>query len=121
MAKARSGSYGPKVEEEVSENLRSRYFDHVADSSHWDVKPSLKKLVSVYRHNLMEPNPHGDYDCVFIRNVLIYFSPESKRVVVDNLVRSLASGGYLVVGPSEGIYDMLGMLRKRSTFLYQKA
>jgi chemotaxis protein methyltransferase CheR len=51
---------------------------------------------------------------------LIYFDRESKAKVIENLVRSLVSGGYLVVGPSEGVYDMLGMLHKRGTFLYQK-
>jgi chemotaxis protein methyltransferase CheR len=52
--------------------------------------------------------------------VLIYFDRESKKVVIKHLLASLAPGGYLVVGPSEGIYDMLEPLVKRSTFLYQK-
>lgn len=120
MMKARAGVYGEHVAEEVPEKLQSRYFDHKAGTDVWDVKPSLKELVSISRHNLMEPNPQRDYDCIFIRNVLIYFSRESKQVVIDHLVSSLADGGYLVVGPSEGIFDMLGMLEKRSTFLYQK-
>ena len=41
-------------------------------------------------------------------------------LVVKNLINSLARGGYLVVGPSEGIYDMLDPLVKRATYLYQK-
>lgn len=118
---ARAGVYGSHVAEEVPEKLRTRYFQQTAGAETWEVKPALKSLVSVSRHNLMEPNPQRNYDCVFIRNVLIYFSRESKQVVIDHLVRSLAAGGYLVVGPSEGIFDMLGMLEKRSTFLYQKA
>lgn len=120
MQKARVGAYGAHVAEEVPEKLQSRYFDHKSDTEVWDVKPALKELVSISRHNLMEPNPQRDYDCIFIRNVLIYFSRESKQVVIDHLVNALTDGGYLVVGPSEGIFDMLGMLEKRSTFLYQK-
>ncbi len=38
----------------------------------------------------------------FIRNVLIYFNRESKQVVIDNLVRALVQGGYLVVGSLGG-------------------
>lgn len=121
LTKARAGVYGPHVAEEVPENLRSRYFSRLPDGNSWEIKPSLKEMVSLFRHNLMEPNPKGQYDCIFVRNVLIYFSRDSKQVVIDNLVRALAEGGYLVVGPSEGIFDMLGMLQKRSTFLYQKA
>ena len=45
---------------------------------------------------------------------------DSKRIVVANLIRALAPGGYLVVGPSEGIYDMLEPLQRHTTFLYRK-
>ena len=62
----------------------------------------------------------AESDCIFIRNVLIYFDRDSKRTVVTNLIAALAAGGYLVVGPSEGIYDMLQPLKKHSAFLYQK-
>jgi len=70
---------------------------------------------------LMEGLLFNRFDCVFIRNVLIYFDRESKKVVIKHLINALAPGGYLVVGPSEGIYDMLDPLVKRSAFLYQKA
>lgn len=120
LAKARAGIYGRQVAESVPEKLRSRYFCRLADEDRWEIKPAIKAMVSAFRHNLMQPNPRQDYDCIFLRNVLIYFDRDSKQVVIDNLVRSLAEGGYLVVGPSEGIFDMLGMLRKRATFLYQK-
>lgn len=121
LAKARAGVFGANLAEQVPDKLRDRYFVHDASTNQWEAKSTLKQMVSVSRHNLMEPNPQRNYDCIFIRNVLIYFSRESKKVVIDNLVRSLAPGGYLVVGPSEGIFDMLEMLEKRSTFLYQKA
>jgi chemotaxis protein methyltransferase CheR len=52
--------------------------------------------------------------------VLIYFDRESKQVVVKNLINALAVGGYLLVGPSEGIYDLLRPLRRISPLLYQK-
>jgi chemotaxis protein methyltransferase CheR len=68
----------------------------------------------------MQPLAEPPFDCIWLRNVLIYFDRESKTKVIENLVPSLVPGGYLVVGPSEGVYDMLGMLRKRGTFLYQK-
>ena len=120
LEKARTGVYSSRVMENIPEKVRTRYLVHHADLDTWEVKPTLKDVVSVSRHNLMEPSSQRNYDCVFIRNVLIYFNRESKQVVVDHLVRSLSPGGYLVVGPSEGIYDMLGRLQRRSTFLYQK-
>ena len=97
-----------------------RFFDAQADGKSWQVKPELRKLVEFRRHNLMEPLRLPNFDCIFIRNVLIYFDRESKQVVIRNLISALARGGYLVVGPSEGIYDMLDPLVKRATYLYQK-
>ena len=69
---------------------------------------------------MIQPLPQPAFDCIFIRNVLIYFDRDSKQVVIEHLLRALAAGGYLVVGPSEGIYDMLDPLHKISPFLYQK-
>jgi chemotaxis protein methyltransferase CheR len=51
---------------------------------------------------------------------MIYFDRESKKKALQHLIASLAPEGYLVVGPSEGVFDMLDSLQKRSTFLYQK-
>ena len=120
ISKAQAGLFGEDICNEIPEKLRSKYFLKQAESNTWEVKPVLKQMVTIKRHNLMERNPESGFDCVFIRNVLIYFSRESKQQVIENLVHSLAKGAYLVVGPSEGIFDMLGMLTKRSTFLYQK-
>ena len=52
--------------------------------------------------------------------MLIYFDRDSKRDVIAHLIDSLVPGGYLVVGPSEGIYDMLEPLKKKQSFLYRK-
>ena len=52
--------------------------------------------------------------------MLIYFDRDSKQVVINNLLSALAVGGYLVIGPSEGVYDMLDPLQKISPLLYRK-
>ena len=43
----------------------------------------------------------GGFDLVLCRNVLIYLSAELQERVLTRLVRSLATGGYLVLGESE--------------------
>jgi chemotaxis protein methyltransferase CheR len=55
-----------------------------------------------------------------VKNVLIYFDTDSKQIVVRNLINALAKGGYLVVGPTEGIYTMLDSLSKLKPWLYQR-
>ncbi len=53
----------------------------------------------------------GRFDLVFCRNVLIYFSPESRREVVRRLVtQHLDPAGYLLLGHAETVHDLKGEL-----------
>lgn len=116
---ARAARYKPSALEEVTEAQKRRYFEQLDDGS-WQVRDNIRTMVEFRHHNLMEPLQAAPFDCIFIRNVLIYFDRDSKKVAIKHLLAALKPGGYLVVGPSEGIYDMLDPLVKRSTFLYQK-
>ena len=71
-------------------------------------------------HNLLKRIDEEPFDCIFLKNVLIYFDAASKQTVVDHMVGALAKDGYLVTGPSEGIFNMLGALTRHKTWLYQK-
>ena len=116
---AREGLYSKKALALLTDTQLRRYFK-AENGDQWRIRPAAADVVTFQTHNLMTPMAAPPFDCIFIRNVLIYFDRESRMTVVDNLVSSLADGGYLVVGPSEGIYDMLGMLKRHSPFLYQK-
>jgi chemotaxis protein methyltransferase CheR len=120
LADARKGYYKARSLEAVSPVQLRRYFDVLPDGQTWQLKQAMRDQVEFRRHNLLERLRVPPFDCIFVRNVLIYFDRASKAVVIENLIDSLAHGGYLVVGPSEGIYDMLDPLVKRGTFLYQK-
>jgi len=118
---AREGIFKSRSIEAVSERQRRRYFRAAQDNNDsWRVCETVRRMARFSRHNLMTRSPEEPFDCIFIRNVLIYFDRESKKTVVDNLIEALAPGGYLVVGPSEGIYDMLDPLQRHCPFLYQK-
>ena len=86
----------------------------------WAIKPEVKALVTWKQHNLLSPLKEEPFDCIFLKNVLIYFDTDSKQIVVRNLINALAKGGYLVVGPTEGIYTMLDSLSKLKPWLYQR-
>jgi chemotaxis protein methyltransferase CheR len=120
LVEAREGSFKPRAIEAVTKKQRRRHFQHESEDDLWKIRPQIRELVEFRKHNLMEPLAEPPFDCIFIRNVLIYFDRDSKQVVIDNLLSALAVGGYLVVGPSEGIYDMLEPLQKLSPLIYQK-
>lgn len=120
LKEARQAVYRQRSLEEVTAVQLKRYFEALADGQSWLVRAPVKALVEFRRHNLMEPLRLPHFDCIFIRNVLIYFDRDSKQAVIKNLIGALARGGYLVVGPSEGVYDMLDPLVKKAAYLYQK-
>ena len=117
---AREGQYRSRVMDGVSEQQRKRFFQYHRETELWELRPSIKHSVTFEQHNLMKPLTHGNFDLIFIRNVLIYFDRESKQTVVNHLIRQLSPGGHLVVGPSEGIYEWLGDLIRVSPLVYRK-
>ena len=120
LATARAGSYDARAVHLVSPADKALYFDHDPAAQRWVIKPEARALTSWKCHNLLKPPPEEAFDCIFIKNVLIYFDLESKQEVVRHLLGAMARGGYLVVGPTEGIYNMLGSLIKHKTWLYQR-
>ena len=65
--------------------------------------PELRAVVRFGRLNLNDAAYplNGAYDLVFCRNVLIYFEPEGRRVVIDRLLSYLSPDGLLFVGHAE--------------------
>jgi chemotaxis protein methyltransferase CheR len=117
---ARAGCYDARAIRLLEPAMRATYFDEEPIAQRWIAKPEVKSLVTWKQHNLLFPLKEDLFDCIFLKNVLIYFDTESKQSVVKNVIDSLAEGGYLVVGPTEGIYMMLDPLAKLKPWLYQR-
>jgi chemotaxis protein methyltransferase CheR len=74
----------------------------------WQARRELTDLIDARELNLIEPW-HGlpRCDVVMIRNVLIYFSPQVKRDVLQRIASQvLKPGGFLFLGASESPADM---------------
>ena len=67
------------------------------------IHPKLRAHVKFGWLNLCRPiEDLGPFDAVFLRNVLIYFDPETKTEVVDRVLTRLRPGGLLFIGTAEG-------------------
>ncbi len=119
LAAARRGVFPERSLEQVPDDQRRRYFSREAGGE-WAIDQRLVGMCEFRRHNLLEPFSGPKQDCIFVRNVFIYFDRQSKERAVANLIDALAPGGSLVVGPSDGVYELLGDLVKKSIFLYEK-
>jgi chemotaxis protein methyltransferase CheR len=64
----------------------------------------LRQRVTFTQANLIQPLPRlGPFDVAFLRNVLIYFEPPQKRLVVQAVAAQVKPGGLLFVGHSESL------------------
>ncbi|QKQ27303.1 methyltransferase domain-containing protein [Candidatus Reidiella endopervernicosa] len=67
-------------------------------------QPDVKRRISFRELNLMQSYTLlGRFDIIFCRNVLIYFSAESKSDILSRMAKALNPGGYLFLGGSESI------------------
>jgi chemotaxis protein methyltransferase CheR len=119
LAAAGAAVYDERAMHLVGPEDRRAFFDE-GPLGRWTLRPEVRSLAKFRRHNLMEPMPGGPFDCVFLKNVLIYFDAASKRKVVDSVIAVMARGGRLVLGPTEGVHGMLDGLEKVKTWLYRK-
>ena len=81
-----------------------RYFDHLGED--WTVKPEIRKLCNFRQANLCaSPLPFNRsddrFDVIFLRNVMLYFSQETRKTLLAGIHRVLAPDGVLFLGSSE--------------------
>jgi chemotaxis protein methyltransferase CheR len=86
------------------------------------VQRALRNKLRFLRVNLNEPLPHlGAFEVIFLRNVLIYFSLETKRKVVARVLNLLQPGGYLFIGHSESLIEVTGAVELLAPAIYRKS
>lgn len=74
------------------------------------VKPELQKMCTFQVMNLNDlsyPFEKEQFDVVFCRNVLIYFTAEDQNKILKKLFSHLKMGGTLYLGHSENPHDLI--------------
>lgn len=85
------------------------------------ITKELRQRVHFMHSNLMAPHKGlGQFDAIFLRNVMIYFDQETKRKVVANLLPYLKRDGHLIVGHSESLTGMCEALRPLRPTIYRR-
>lgn len=120
LKSAREAEFSDRSLRSVTPDERQRWFSLQNETARWRLNDEIKKRATFRAHNLMQPMRDGPFDCIMLKNVLIYFDLESKKRVVGHILSALAPGGYLVVGPTEGIFGMLDTLERVEGWLYRR-
>jgi chemotaxis protein methyltransferase CheR len=101
LQNAERGVYSPRALGELTPKQVENCFAKVGDQ--FMVKPRWRNMVNFAQMNLVDSTYMGKFDAVFCMNVLIYFSEEKRKAVIQRLYEALEPGGYLFLGHADSI------------------
>lgn len=85
------------------------------------IEPKLQQKVSFSQVNLNTILPKiGQFDFIFLRNILIYFNMDTKRQIVNRVVSTLKPGGLFFIGHSETLKGVTDLVKQVKPTIYQK-
>lgn len=124
VAAARRGHYPDSRGRHIPDALRARYCRRgvAAQEGTFLVDARLRAGVQFLQANLNQPLPEiGSFDAILLRNVMIYFDPDTKRSVLARVLEKLRPGGHLFVGHSEALGRMATGLEPLAPSIYRKS
>jgi chemotaxis protein methyltransferase CheR len=106
LGKAREGKFTQlEINRGLPAPLLIKHFEHRGVD--WVVKDDLKKLIEWKQINLSAGWPAlPSADLVLLRNVLIYFSNETRKDILGRVHRMLRPDGYLLMGTGESTMNL---------------
>lgn len=123
LDRARRGLYPQSRTSQIPADLRRRFcLKGIGDyDGMMLVDPELRSRVAFRQINLNQALPAiGFFDCIFLRNVMIYFNQDTKRQVVERVASALKPGGMLFIGHSETLNDLGVDLVQKQPSVYRK-
>jgi chemotaxis protein methyltransferase CheR len=105
IGRAREGIYDETSLRACDPETRRRYF--TAQDGRFRLKDRYRAGVRFFQSNLLAPGftLEPPYDVILCRNLLIYFCDSAFERLIGLFARSLAPGGYLLLGHSESLFD----------------
>jgi len=125
LEKASHARYSAWSLREVPERIKTRWF--ARQGSAFLIDPTIRGAVTFHRRNLADEDAQfwqaGQFDIVFCRNVLMYFTAAQAQAAVRRIAHALAPGGYLFLGHAEtlrGLSNDFHLCHTNDTFYYQR-
>jgi len=101
VARAQAGRYHRlEVNRGLPASYLIKYFQHAGEE--WEIVPEIRRMCRFHQRNLCNgPMLLEKYDGILLRNVMLYFSIETRSRLLRNLHRILAPDGFLILGSGE--------------------
>ena len=111
--------YSSKAAQTLPANYLSKYMKPEGD--YFRVSDEIKNAVKFERQDLLKDQFARDYDLILCRNVVIYFTEETKQRLYRKFIEALRPGGVLFIGSTEQIFQAKEIgFQSLATFFYQK-
>ncbi len=123
LEKARTGHYPMDRTDGISREHLSRYCLKGVGSQENTllVEEKLRSRVNFMQINLNQPLPRlGEFDVIFLRNVMIYFNLETRRQIVQRILPMLKPGGHFLVSHAETLNGVNDTLHPLAPSIYRK-
>ena len=104
---AKAGVYGDYALRNTADHYKRRYMR--PQDKNFCVSDEVKSIIAFSRLNLQDDSKMlfmKGMDVIFCCNVLIYFDGASKSRVIRHFYSNLLSGGYLLLGTSESLFQV---------------
>ena len=102
---AQKGVYLKRQLLNVPHEYLIKYFTSPDGGETFQVSPEIKQRVVFRRFNMIDGAFNSGFDIILCRNVVIYFTQETKALLYVKFYNALAQGGYFLVGSTEQIFD----------------
>jgi chemotaxis protein methyltransferase CheR len=120
---AKAGLYDAERIKQVPDEIRTSCFipEKINGKTRYRVHPRIREIVSFSRLNLTGPWPmKGPFDCIFCRNVMIYFDKTTQQTLISRFFEILRPGGVLFVGHSESLAGISHKYQYLQPTIYEK-
>ncbi len=119
LDRALIGLYSAKAAQTLPANYLNRYM--IKEGEFYRVADEIKKMVQFEKQDLLKDPFAKDYDLILCRNVVIYFTEETKQKLYRKFADALRPGGVLFIGSTEQIFQAKEIgFQSLATFFYQK-
>ena len=104
IARAKSGTYSQfEVQRGLPVMQMIRHFDELGGGD-WQISGALRRQVRFEARNITDTPPApGRFDIILCRNLLLYFSPDMRRLAFNRLAEAIAPDGALMLGAGETV------------------
>lgn len=124
LDRAAKGVYSAERVAEIPRSILERYFlqGTGAHAGFVQVAPAVRNLVTFRRINLLEESWSIQtlFDCIFCRNVIIYFDKPTQRRLMERFASFVEDDGYLFLGHSESLYGMSDQFTSLRNTIHRK-